>query len=154
MLTAVRLYDWLQTQLGCLTEDPTLEWGIGGSVLLLHLGLLDSARDVDLVCSVQSFEQILQRLQPQCMELPLSPHPQYCSGRFVRLLTPDGVVLELMADIAVYRDGQRQGWQFEPASVIWQQQLPWMQPGQWLTLYQLFDRPQRVSCLQAHLNRT
>ncbi len=152
MLTSDLLYDWLQTQLGCLTAEPALEWGIGGSVLLLHLGLLESARDVDLVCSVQSFAQIRQRLQPQCTELPVLPHPHYCSGHFARLLTPDGVVLELMADIAVYRDGKRQSWPFEPASVIWQQQLPWMQPGQWLTLYQLFDRPQRVSCLQDYLN--
>lgn len=153
MLTFDLLYDWLQTQLGCLIEDPTLEWGIGGSVLLLHLGLLDSARDVDLVCSIASFEQIRQRLQQHCSELPVSPHPSYCSGYFARLSTPDGVVLELMADLAVYRDGERQCWPFEPASVIWQQQLPWMQASQWLTLYQLFERPQRVSCLKDYLRR-
>jgi len=126
-------------------------WGIGGSVLLVHLGLLTQAHDLDLVCTKQSFPLLHSRLADSYEQLPVAAHPYYCSGHFSRFQTADGQVIELMADIAVMQDSGPIAWRFDPALLCCQFGLPWMNAEQWLTLYRLFERPARVSLLTDYL---
>lgn len=135
--------DLLKQQLKPFLEIA--EWGIGGSCLLRHAALVTAHRDIDIVCSPEAFQQ----LQHRCVELgflalPVTPHPQMQSDHFARWRLADGVEVELMAGIKVVRAGVEHRWCFSPCALRYEHGLPWMQLDDWLTLYQLFDRPTRV----------
>jgi hypothetical protein len=127
-------------------------WGIGGSTLLHHLGLEAAPRDLDVFTTADNFAQVHAVLTAACGapgERP--PHPRYACAQFARFTTAQGVSIDLMADIAVRTDSGVQRWQFDPASIEHRNGLQWMRAQDWLTLYQLFDRPQRVAQLTAYL---
>ena len=147
------LYTELQVLLKPLLSVPAMhqQWGIGGSVLLLHLGLLTQARDVDLVCTPESFPALATLLQASYQPLPVTPHPHYRSCYFARFQSQQGQVIELMSGIEVWQTDAVQAWYFEPALLSWQHGLPWMSAGQWLDLYRLFDRPGRINLLLDYL---
>ncbi|MFC4656254.1 MULTISPECIES: hypothetical protein [Rheinheimera] len=128
------------------------DWGIGGSYLLYCHGLVQQAQDLDLVCSPQFFPTARSLLLPLGRELAMVPHPEYCSQHFCRIQTVSGVI-ELMAGIQVRRQQQLHQFVFDPLSLQFRHGLPLMQLADWLQLYQLFDRPQRVALLEQHLTQ-
>lgn len=142
----------LQQQLSpCAELDG---WALGGSCLLRRLGLLSSHRDIDLVCTAQVLPQLQQRLQAAgWLLLPHTAHPQLQSAQFVRLQQPSGIVVELMAGIKVVQQGVERHWCFSPMRIERHEQLPWMSLADWLTLYQLFQRPARVQLITAWLRQ-
>lgn len=127
-------------------------WAIGGSCLLVRAGILSDYRDIDLVCTPHALSLLQQRLTSTGWQvLPTTPHAFMHSDRFVRLQGPSGQLIELMAGIKVQHQGIERRWCFSPSRIDWQWQLPWMHLADWCTLYQLFERPLRVSQLLAHL---
>jgi hypothetical protein len=126
-------------------------FGVGGSLLLCELGLLSQARDVDLVCVAADFAQISSELSRTLRPVEVAPHPYYQSRCFASFVAADGTQLDLMADIAVVQAEQRISWQFDQVQLQIRQGIPWMSAAQWLELYQLFQRPQRVALLQKFL---
>lgn len=131
------------------------EWGIGGSLLLVEQQLQQDFRDIDLVCTevvAPALDAVLLRL---ATPLQTTPHPQYCSQFFRRYQHPSGLVIELMAGIAVRQSsGALEHWQFDPLSVQRRHGLPWMALHDWQALYQLFERPEKVELIQAALARS
>lgn len=128
---------------------PT-DWAIGGSFLLQCYGIEPQARDLDLVCTLERFEEFKTQLSQYAHTMPVSLHPIYRSKGFARF-NKNGLVIELMADIQVLKDEGLQGFEFLPEKTSWQQDLPLMPLSDWLELYQLFERPQRVRQLQNYL---
>lgn len=129
---------------------PT-DWAIGGSFLLQCYGIEPQARDLDLVCTLERFEEFKTLLSQYAHTMPVSLHPIYRSKGFARF-NKNGLVIELMAGIQVLKDEGLQGFQFLPEKTSWQQDLPLMPLSDWLELYQLFERPQRVLQLQHYLD--
>ncbi|WP_306523875.1 hypothetical protein [Rheinheimera sp.] len=129
-----------------------LQFGIGGSLLLMELGLLTKARDLDLVCSLKDFSLIAAALGHVLTPIEVAPHPEYQSEAFARFVATDGTEVDLMAGIRV-KQHQQQCWQFRPEQVEWRHQLPWMTALDWLELYQLFNRSERVLLLQTFLQQ-
>ena len=126
------------------------DWAIGGSFLLQCYGIEPQARDLDLVCTLERFEEF-KALLSQCAHLvPVSLHPIYRSKGFARF-SKNGLVIELMAGIQVLKDEGLQQFVLQPEKTSWQQGLPLMQLSDWLELYQLFERPKRVAQLQQYL---
>ena len=128
-----------------------LELGIGGSLLMLELGLLTKARDLDLVCSQQDFPLIAAALGRLLTQVEVPPHPEYQSAAFARFIAAEGTEVDLMAGIKVKQ--QQLCWQFAPGRIEWRHQLPWMMAADWLELYQLFNRPERVLLLHTFLQQ-
>jgi hypothetical protein len=128
---------------------PT-DWAIGGSFLLQCYGIEPQARDLDLVCTLESFEQFKALLSQYAQVVPVSRHPIYRSTGFARF-SKNGLVIELMAGIQVLKDDGLHAFEFLPEKTSWQQGLPLMQLADWLELYQLFERPKRVVQLQQNL---
>lgn len=126
-----------------------LQFGIGGSLLLLELGLLTKARDLDLVCSQKDFPLITTTLARVLTVVAVPPHPEYQSEAFARFVAANGTEVDVMAGIKVKQ--QQLCWQFAPERIEWRHQLPWMTASDWLELYQLFNRPERVLLLQRWL---
>lgn len=130
-------------------------FGVGGSLLLTELGLLQQARDLDLVCAAADFDAIHQALSgsvcPVLRAVAVPPHPIYQSERFARFVEPSGTEIDLMANICVQRSGALIRWQFDETQLELRRNIPWMSAQQWLELYQLFQRPERVSLLQQFL---
>ncbi|KKO45877.1 hypothetical protein WG68_07575 [Arsukibacterium ikkense] len=144
--------DYLQTQLQqlCQLLQP-LQFGVGGSCLLWQLGLEAAPADIDIVCSEQDYAAIAGRLAASYSQQPMPAHPDYLSahyGRFSRAGWPD---IDLMAGIAVQQHGSISRWQFTPQRCHWQNGVCWMPPADWLQLYQLFNRPERVAQLRQYL---
>jgi len=92
-----------------------LELGIGGSLLMLELGLLTKARDLDLVCSQQDFPLIAAALGRLLTQVEVPPHPEYQSAAFARFIAAEGTEVDLMAGIKVKQ--QQLCWQFAPGLV-------------------------------------
>ncbi|MBY0419647.1 MAG: hypothetical protein K2W88_16465 [Pararheinheimera sp.] len=129
---------------------PT-DWAIGGSFLLQCYGIEPQARDLDLVCTLERFEQFKTQLSQYAQVVPVSLHPIYRSKGFARF-SKHGLIIELMAGIQVLKDDGLQAFEFLPEKTNWQQDLPLMQLADWLELYQLFERPKRVIQLQHYLD--
>ena len=126
------------------------DWAIGGSFLLQCYGIEPQARDLDLVCTLERFEQFNALLSQYAQIVPVSLHPIYRSKGFARF-RKNGLVIELMAGIQVLKDEGLQAFEFLPEKTSWQQDLPLMQLADWLELYQLFERPKRVAQLEQYL---
>jgi len=133
------------------TELQPFQFGVGGSCLLWQLGLDVAPNDIDIVCTEQDFAAICQVLQPQ-FSLQVTPaHAEYVSAHFARFSREGWPDIELMAGIAVKQADAITNWQFNPQRCHWQGGICWMPPADWLQLYQLFNRPQRVAQLKAYL---
>jgi hypothetical protein len=128
-----------------------LHWGIGGSTLLHHLGLEPAPRDLDLITTEAHYPAVHAVLTQVFGAGSRPQHPRYVSAHFARFQDASALSVDLMADIAVRTAQGIERWQFDPAAVMVHDGLPWMRAQDWLTLYQLFDRPQRVAQLTAYL---
>jgi hypothetical protein len=126
-----------------------LQWAIGGSLLLYHLGLNVEPRDLDIVGTLEDFEQISARLASAFGQPSKTPHPSYVSIRFSRFQTESGVNLDLMAGVRVRGiQGELIDWHFDPRTITHADGLPWMRATDWVDLYALFNRPDRVRMLK------
>jgi hypothetical protein len=144
--------DNLQAQLQQLSGllQP-YQFGIGGSCLLWHLELEAQPNDIDVVCAEADFAAICQRLAADFEQQHRPAHQQYASSHFARFSRAGWPDIELMAGIAVKQHGQLIYWSFKPGHCHWQDGICWMPPADWLQLYQLFNRPQRVAQLRHYL---
>jgi hypothetical protein len=126
-----------------------LQWGIGGSLLLYHLGLPAEPRDLDIVSTLEDFGQINTRLALALGPPTPAPHPSYVSIGFSRFLAGSGVSLDLMAGVRVRTtEGSCVDWHFDPQTVTYAEGLPWMQATDWVDLYTIFNRPEQVDILK------
>jgi hypothetical protein len=130
-------------------------FGVGGSLLLAELGLLQTARDLDLVCVAEDFAGLVQALRdsrcPVLEQVSVPPHPLYQSEFFARFIDSAGTEIEVMANIRVQQQDKIQEWRFDAAQIQLRHTIPWMSAAQWLELYQLFQRTERVTVLQQYL---
>lgn len=130
-------------------------FGVGGSLLLTELGLLQHARDLDLVCTAEDFAPISKALRssgnPILRQLTVPPHPLYQSEFFARFVDPSGTEIDLMANIRVQHAHSILSWSFDETQLQVRHAIRWMSASQWLELYQLFQRPQRVALLRQFL---
>lgn len=142
----------LLTQLQQLSQmlEP-YQFGVGGSCLLWQLGIESSPNDIDIVCCEADFAAICTELVKSFSMLPVVPQSDYATQHFARFSKTGWPDIELMARIAVRRDRSIVQWPFQPERCHWQQGVRWMPPADWLQLYQLFNRPQRVAQLRQYL---
>ncbi|MDX5405891.1 MAG: hypothetical protein LPK11_02460 [Chromatiaceae bacterium] len=142
----------LKTQLQqlCALLQP-FQFGIGGSCLLWQLGLEAAPNDIDIVCTETDFTAICAVLNANFSLQPVVPHPLYRSAQFCRFSRSGWPDIELMAGIAVVQQQQQTQWTFVPQRCHWQDGVCWMPPADWLQLYQLFNRPERVAQLRRYL---
>ena len=127
------------------------QFGIGGSCLLWQLGVESSPNDIDIVSSEADFAAICDEMAKHFATVPVAPHPDYASAHFARFSKAGWPDIELMAGIAVRKGAEVINWTFQPDRCHWQQNVRWMPPADWLQLYQLFNRPQRVAQLRQYL---
>jgi hypothetical protein len=129
-----------------------VNWGIGGSLLLFHLNLVTAPQDLDIVTTPEDFPAICKRLAAFLGSPIKIDHPTYASTHFSRFTSPSGVNLDVMAGIRVRTSGGVKSWEFNPRTVLMENGLPWMQPHDWLDLYEMFDRPERTTVLRDYLS--
>lgn len=139
-----------QLQQLCARLKP-FQFGIGGSCLLWQLGLENAPNDIDIVCAEVDFAAICAELTKTFSMALVAAHPNYASKHFARFSKAGWPDIELMAGIAVRQGQNLMQWSFQPERCHWQQEVCWMPAADWLQLYQLFDRPQRVTQLKRYL---
>ena len=127
------------------------QFGVGGSCLLWHLGLEVTPNDIDIVCSEDDFAASCHALAAQYQLQHSPPHSEYATAHFARFSRAGWPDIELMAGIAVKQNDSITHWHFNPQRCHWQNGVCWMPPADWLTLYQLFNRPERVTQLRHYL---
>lgn len=128
-----------------------MHWGIGGSLLLWKLGLEAEPRDLDIMTTAEHFESVSQRIAQRLGEGVRTPHATFQSTHFARFDSAAAVSVDLFADVRVKRSDELVSWNFDPQRIEHWRGLPWMLPGDWLELYELFDRPERVKALREYL---
>jgi hypothetical protein len=129
-----------------------IDWGIGGSLLLYHLKLLTDPQDLDIVTTPEDFPELEKHLASFLGPPIQVDHPTYASLRFARFSSPHGVNLDVMAGIRVRTSSGFKSWEFNPHTLFTANGLPWMQPQDWVDLYEMFDRPKRARLLRIYLN--
>jgi hypothetical protein len=128
-----------------------LDWGVGGSVLLAHLGLPVTPNDLDLVTTPAHFAELTERLKQVLTTREKPRDTRYVTAHFLHLVSADGVGVDVMAGIAVREPAGIQTWTFDPARTALVDGLPWMLAEDWLSLYALFGREARVRILTDYL---
>ena len=128
-----------------------LHWGIGGSLLLWKLGLEARPNDLDIVTTSAHFAAVSQLLVRRFGESVHTPHPTFRSVHFAKFVAKGRASIDLFAEVRVKRADGFASWSFDPQSVQAWRGLPWMLPRDWLLLYELFDRPERVKALRGYL---
>ena len=130
-----------------------LDWAIGGSTLLHHLGIEPNPADLDIVVSTAHFKAAEGKLICLFGEGRQLQHASYQSEHFTRFKAADSTQIDIMAGIAVLQGNEVIPWHFEPQNTVIEAGLPWMQTQDWLVLYTLFNRPARVAQVQKYLTR-
>ncbi len=128
-------------------------WGIGGSLLLWKLGLEPNPRDLDIMTTAEHFPSVSQRIAQKLGEGVRTPHATFQSTCFARFDSAGAVSVDLFADVRVKRPDAMVSWNFDPQRIEQWRGLPWMLPNDWLELYELFDRRERVKSLREYLAR-
>jgi hypothetical protein len=128
-----------------------LDWAIGGSTLLHHLGIEPAPVDLDIVVSTAHFAAADNKLVALFGTGFQPRHDNYQSEHFSRFTAVDGTQIDIMAGIAVLQGNELVTWTFEPKHTAMEDGLPWMRAQDWLTLYTLFNRPARVAQVAAYL---
>lgn len=139
-----------QLQQLCELLSP-FKFGVGGSCLLWQLGLETAPNDIDIVCSEQDFAPITALLSASFSQYLIPAHPDYVSAHFSRFSRKGWPDIDVMAGIAVKQHHSISRWAFNPQRCHWQNGVCWMPPADWLQLYQLFNRPERVAQLRQYL---
>ena len=129
-----------------------LHWGIGGSLLLYRLKLVTLPQDLDVVTTPEDFPDLRKRLSSYLGAPTQIAHPTYASTHFSQFTSPRGVNLDVMAGIQVRKSTGFKAWEFNPRTLLKANGLPWMQAQDWLDLYEMFDRPERVALLRTYLD--
>ncbi len=129
-----------------------LDWAIGGSTLLHHLGIEAEPVDLDIVVSTAHFTAAKNKLASLFGAGSQPRHDNYQSEHFSRFRATDGTQIDIMAGITVLQGNELVSWTFEPKHTMLEAGLPWMQAQDWLILYTLFNRPVRVAQLTAYLS--
>ena len=128
-----------------------LDWAIGGSTLLHHIGIEPNPSDLDLVVQEEHFVSAVERLTATLGTGTRPLDPNYLSKHFARFRSNDGTFVDLMAGIASRTPNGIVTWNFLPSRILLREGLPWMLAEDWLELYALFNRPRRVEQLKAYL---
>ena len=127
-----------------------LQWAIGGSVLLWKLGLEVAPRDLDIMTSSDRFDDVAARITQQLGPGRPVAHPVYRSRQYRRFTSAISSV-DLFAEVRIARSGSLVEWYFDPTSIHLDAGLPWMRASDWIDLYDLFGRPDRVAALHTYL---
>lgn len=149
MLKADALTEQLTTLCSLLAD---YQFGVGGSCLLWQLGLVAKPTDIDLVCTEEHFAQISALLIAagyQTQQIPSDP--MYATTKFSHFRHAEGRSVELMAGIAVRKGNTVNRFIFHPKRCRWQDGICWMPPADWLQIYQLLGRQERVAQLRQYL---
>lgn len=128
-----------------------LDWAIGGSTLLHHLGLEPDPADLDIVVSDADFKKAESKLTALFGEGQRPQHASYQSAHFSRFTAANGTQIDIMAGIAVLKGNDVIAWHFQPKHTVTEAGLPWMRAQDWLVLYTLFNRPARVAQVEKYL---
>lgn len=128
-----------------------LNWGIGGSLLLHRLGIEPSPKDLDVVVTPNHWDELTFRLKNKLGQ-PFRPHSdEFASSHFHRYENSGLSSLDVMAGIRV-RDanGCMVSWEFVPTHITCDADLRWMLAKDWLEIYRLFGRHERVRQLESY----
>ena len=128
-----------------------LPWAIGGSVLLRDLGLAVRPRDLDLVTTVERFDDVAERLGAVLGSGERPAHDTLRSVGFLRFEHGQGPAVDLMAGIRVGVGGDALDWHLDPATIECRGGLPWTPAADWLDVYTQLGRHERAAQLRRHL---
>jgi hypothetical protein len=129
-------------------------WAIGGTTLLHHHGIhAESPRDLDTFTTPEDFPQVAAKLALLFGPGVRMASADYVSDHFLTFTAPDGTQIDLIAGAAAMHDGVRKTWYFDPKNIDIADRLPWMKLEDWLALYALFKRAQRVAQIDEYLRR-
>ncbi|QRN85958.1 hypothetical protein JR334_01620 [Clostridia bacterium] len=135
-------------------HSGNIEFGIGSSMLLYLNGLVDEARDIDLFINEESTDKVRALLR-HLGEIRLKPGKKlYTSRSFFTLIT-EKVDVDVIAAFGVRGDGYIGSISITKESierdlVIHGQTIPLMYLEDWLELYKLMGRKEKVDILNRY----
>jgi ribosomal protein S18 acetylase RimI-like enzyme len=128
-----------------------LPWAVGGSVLLRRLGIDVRPNDLDLVTSVERFDEVAAVLADALGPGDRPAHDTHRSQRFLRFSRGQGPGVDLMAGVRAQEGSSVREWHLDPGTVTNVGGVPWSRAEDWVTLYSLFGRAERAEALRRHL---
>jgi hypothetical protein len=130
-----------------------LVWAIGGSVLLYRLGIESEPNDLDIVTTKRDFKSVCRRLEARYGPSVRPPDTFELSSHFARFDRHPLCSIDLMAGIARQTNATPKSFTLDRRKIEVIDNLPWMTAGDWIEIYSIFDRPQRLRQLQEYFQR-
>lgn len=135
-------------------NDGGVPWALGASMMLWYRGIVDAARDIDMLVREDAADRAAALLRPMGEELPQRRQEEYASRSFHTFVVDDveidviaGFTIRHSAGVYVY-PLQPEHWTRLERGGIWIYLTPL---EDWFLLYQLMDREHRVRQIEEFL---
>ncbi len=132
-------------------------WAFGGSLILKHHGLIDEVNDIDIVIEISDAHKVEKALQELGAKKQATEKKNY-QTEFFRTFELQGIAIDVMANLKIKND-IIYPYHFSKSSItaikrINGVKLNYCSLEEWLVLYYVMNRPQKVELLIDYFNNT
>ncbi|KEO84818.1 hypothetical protein [Tumebacillus flagellatus] len=132
-------------------------WAAGASWMLLQNGVVEQARDFDLLVKLDDAQRAKEVLLQLGSGRPGVTKQPYLTKQFWTFEV-DGMEIDMMAGFTLAHAGGEYLFPFDEAHIVGHaavgtQSVPLSAPEDWLVLYLLMGREPRVGALEAHFQK-
>lgn len=136
-------------------QRKRLTWGIGGSYLLKHYGLVNNVRDIDIVIAEEDIEGALDILDFFGERRELEQDAKFDTELFVSYVI-EGTVIDVMCNIKIIYNDSFYQYKFDKDAIaeevfIEGQKYPIMHLEDWYVLYYYMGRNERLNVLDGYI---
>ena len=137
-------------------QKKRIVWGIGGSYLLKHYGLLSNVNDIDIVVAKESIEDALGILDIYGIRRHVEDDPMFDSEVYISY-SIEGIIIDVMCNIRVLFDEVIYSYSFSQEGIgeevfIAGQKYPLMRLEDWYVLYYYMMRLERLEMIDRYVN--
>jgi len=131
------------TEIARHLNERGIVWGIGGSLVLKHHGIVKSARDIDILVTLEGLEAADEELSSLGHKQTKMTSPLFQTTYFYEYVI-NGIEVDLMCDFKIVRD-PLYTYPFDAESVVSADfiddvRIPYTSLEDWYILYQLMNR--------------
>lgn len=135
-----------------------ITWGVGASMLLNQLGLVEEPNDIDIVVALHDIEKAVDMLSGMGEKKTCDANANYSTECFYEYVI-NGVDLDVMAGFAINHHSGVFHYPFDRHSISMHKEIhgvmiPFTSPEDWFVIYQLIpNREAKVNMIERYVYR-
>ncbi|MBU1144967.1 MAG: hypothetical protein KJ971_03800 [Firmicutes bacterium] len=142
-------------KIAMILNAECVTWGLGGSTLLYHYGLVEKPRDLDIIIETKSVKQVERLLLLIGYKMTPLRNDVYSTEVFMEFVVDD-VDVDIMAGFSISKGAFTYVYDFNASSVsnymvIENEDVPLTSLEDWYILYQMMpDRSDKVQLIEKY----